>query len=191
MRYYCFLAFAAVTIGAAQSPPPTPVHPVTDVLHGVSITDPYRWLEDQNSPETRAWLDAQIRYSQAFLSRLPMRDTVRHRLEQLSRIDSYGMPIERRGRYFFSRRLASENRSSICMRQSLDAKDEVLMNPADISKDESTTVFLAGVTQDGRLLTYGIRRGGEDEGRDAHPRSRNPALTPRQPSPGALLRYVH
>jgi prolyl oligopeptidase len=163
MRISGLLPLALAGALAAQTPPPTPTHPVTDVLHGVSITDPYRWLEDQNSPETRAWLDAQIRYSQAFLGCLPMRDGVKRRLAQLSRIDSYGMPAERRGRYFFSRRLANENRSSICMRQGLDGKDEVLVNPADISQDESTTVLLAGVTRDGSLLTYGIRRGGEDE----------------------------
>src|ERR1039457_7216282 len=92
-----------------------------------------------------------------------VRDKVKQRLEQLSRIDSYGFPTERHGRNFFSRRLANENRGSICIRTGLDGKDEVLVNPADIGKDETTTVFLAGVTRDGKLLTYGIRHGGEDE----------------------------
>jgi prolyl oligopeptidase len=158
------LAFSlAATLASAQTPPPTAAHPVTDTLHGTAITDNYRWLEDQNSPETRAWLDAQIQYTQAFLSRIPVREKVKQRLEQLSRIDSYGYPTERQGRYFFSRRLASENRASICMRNGLDGKEEVLVNPADIAKDESTTVFMAKVTRDGKLLTYGIRHGGEDE----------------------------
>ena len=157
-------AFAlAAAFAAAQGPPPSPVHPVTDSLHGVAITDPYRWLEDQNSPETRAWLDAQIEYTQSFLRRIPEREKVRQRLAQLSRIDSYGFPTERQGRYFFSRRLANENRGSICMRTGLDGKDEVLVNPADVGNDETTTVFIAGITRDGKLLTYGIRHGGEDE----------------------------
>ena len=161
-RFFAF-ALIAAAFAAAQTPPPTPAHPVTDTLHGVAITDPYRWLEDQNSPETRAWLDAQIQYTQTFLSRIPIREKVKQRLAQLSRIDSYGFPTERHGRYFFSRRLANENRGSICMRTGLDGKDEVLVNPADIGKDETTTVFLAGITRDGKLLTYGIRHGGEDE----------------------------
>jgi prolyl oligopeptidase len=161
-RLFAF-TLAAAAIAAAQAPPPTPVHPVTDTLHGVAITDPYRWLEDQNSPETRAWLDAQIRYTQTFLSRIPVRDKVKERLTQLSRIDSYGFPIERQGRYFYSRRLANENRGSICTRTGLDGKDEVLVNPADVSKDQTATVFTAGITGDGKLLTYGIRHGGEDE----------------------------
>ncbi|HLY17021.1 MAG TPA: prolyl oligopeptidase family serine peptidase [Bryobacteraceae bacterium] len=156
-----FLFFCA--LAAAQTPPPAPVHPVTDTLHGVAITDPYRWLEGQNSPETRAWLDAQIKYTQGFLNRIPVRDKVRQRLEQLSRIDSYSAPTERHGRYFFTRRLANENRSSICMRDSLDGKDQVLVNPADISRDESTSILYEGVTQDGKVLTYGVRHGGEDE----------------------------
>jgi prolyl oligopeptidase len=161
-RLFAF-ALSVAGFGAAQGPPPTPVHPVTDALHGVAITDPYRWLEDQNSPETRAWLDAQIKYTQGFLSRIPVREKVKQRLAELSRIDSYGMPIERRGRYFFSRRLANENRGSICMRTGLEGKDEVLVNPADVSKDETATVFVGGVTRDGKLMTYGIRHGGEDE----------------------------
>jgi prolyl oligopeptidase len=136
---------------------------VTETLHGVAITDPYRWLEDQNSPETRAWLDAQIGYTQAFLSRIQVREKIKQRLAQLTRIDSYGIPIERHGRYFFGRRLANENRASICMRTGVEGQDEVLVNPSDVDKDESTSVFIAGVTQDGRLLTYGVRRGGEDE----------------------------
>lgn len=164
MTAFCPIGIAlAAALASAQTPPSTPVHPVTETLHGVAVTDPYRWLEDQNSPETRAWLDAQIHYTDAFLNRIPVREKVKNRLEQLSRIDSYGFPTERQGRYYFSRRLAHENRGSICMRVGLDGKDEVLVNPADISKDESTTVFLGGVTRDGKLLTYGIRHGGEDE----------------------------
>jgi prolyl oligopeptidase len=165
-RLFGFLLSAAA-FAAAQGPPPSPAHPVTDTLHGVAITDPYRWLEDQNSPETRAWLDAQIQYTQTFLSRIPVRDKVKQRLTELTRIDSYGLPTERQGRYFFSRRLAHENRGSICVRTGLDGKDEVLVNPADVSadvgKDETATVFIGGITRDGKLLTYGIRHGGEDE----------------------------
>ena len=161
-RSVAFSLFVAA-LAAAETPPPTPVHPVTETLHGVAITDPYRWLEDQNSPETRAWLNAQIGYTQAFLNRLPVREKIKQRLAQLIRIDSYTIPIERHGRYFFSRRLANENRASICMRTGLEGKDEVLVNPSDVSKDETTSVFIWGVTRDGRLLTYGVRRGGEDE----------------------------
>jgi prolyl oligopeptidase len=61
------LACAALA-GAADGPPATPTHPVIDTIHGVAITDPYRWLEDQNSPETRAWIDAQNVYTQKVLS---------------------------------------------------------------------------------------------------------------------------
>ena len=70
------LSLAAAAFAAAQGPPPSPVHPVTDTLHGVVVTDPYRWLEDQNSPETRAWLDAQMQYTQNVLSRIPVREKI-------------------------------------------------------------------------------------------------------------------
>ena len=160
---HSLLVLAVAVLAPAQGPPPAAVHPVTENLHGVTITDNYRWLEDQNSPATRAWLKAEIQYTQAFLSRIPIREKIKQRLTELSRVDSYGLPTERQGHYFFSRRLANENRSSICMRTSLDGPDQVLVNPANITPDESVTVFLAGVTRDGQLLTYGIRHGGEDE----------------------------
>lgn len=158
-----FLGFSLACAALAQGPPAAPVHTVTEDLHGVKITDPYRWLENQDSPETRAWLDGQIRATESFLNRIPLRTKIKQRLEQLARIDSYGIPIERQARYFFTRRLAAENRASICVRRGLSGRDEVLINPASISRDETTSIFIENVTRDGQWLTYGIRRGGEDE----------------------------
>src|SRR5260370_34923575 len=98
---------------AAQAPPHTPAHPVTENFHGVAIADPYRWLEDQNSPETRVWLDQQIHYTQSFLSGIPVREKIKQRLEQLSRIDSYGLPAERQGRHCFSWGWGNETRPPV------------------------------------------------------------------------------
>src|SRR5258708_39604049 len=68
-------------------PPPTPVDPVTEVLHGVAVTDHYRWLEDQNCPRTRKWLEAQIAYTRAYFDSIPSRDHVRNRIEELLTVD--------------------------------------------------------------------------------------------------------
>ena len=148
---------------AADTVPASRVDPVADMLHGTKITDPYRWLEDQDSPQTRAWIDSQNQYTQAYLARIDGREKLRQRLEALRRYDTRSIPVARAGRYFYSRRLKNENRSSICVRTGLNGPDEILVNPAEVSADESTTIGLSDVTQDGKLMAYFVRRGGADE----------------------------
>jgi len=152
----------ALLLAAVAAFPPTRVATVKETLHGVTIADPYRWLEDQNSPETRAWIDAQIQYTRVYLAGIP-RERLKSRLTELRRVDSVGTPTMRGNRYFFTRRLKQENRTSICMRAGFGGKDEVIVNPNDVSPDESVSVLLGGVSEDGSILAYGVRKGGEDE----------------------------
>lgn len=159
------LAFL-VSTGWAQSvkaPPPTRTDNVRDTLHGVVIIDPYRWLEDQNSPETRAWLEAQNEYTRSILDKLSGRDAIKKRLEELNRIDVIGSPIVRGGRYFFSKRASNQNLSVIYMRKGLTGKDEILVDPHPLSPDHTVSVSLMSVSNDGELIAYGIREGGADE----------------------------
>src|SRR2546427_12814420 len=105
-------ALAATSAAApAQQVPATPRDEMRESLHGVEIADPYRWLEDQDSPETRAWINEQNQYSQTVLSTLPGRDAIHKRLEQLLKIDTIGIPSARGDRYFYSKRLATQNQS--------------------------------------------------------------------------------
>ena len=68
---------------AVVAPPPTQVEPVTETLHGVEVTDPYRWLEDQNSPRTREWIEEQTAYTRAYLDAIPGREQIRERVGEL------------------------------------------------------------------------------------------------------------
>ena len=104
--------------GVELGPPPAvAVKPVTDMVGGHSITDNYRWLEDQNSPETREFLRAQMEYTDGYFSQLGgLRERIAKRLTELSRVDQTGMPQAREGALFFTRRLAEENQASIYMR---------------------------------------------------------------------------
>jgi len=156
-------SLAAMLSAADFTPPPTRILPVTEVLHGVSITDPYRWLENQEAPETRQWLAAQDRFARAYLDSIPGRDTLRAKLDALIRIDSVGTPTVRNRRYFFSRRLAAEDRRSLCMRLGFTGKDEVLVAPAGVSSDPNASVSYLGFSEDGAIAAYGLRMGGEDE----------------------------
>jgi prolyl oligopeptidase len=153
----------ALAYAADVTPPRTKVDPVTETLHTVTITDPYRWLENQDSPETRAWLAEQDKYARHFLDGAPGRDQIRKGLEGLLKIDSLGAPGVRNGRYFFSRRLAAEDRRSLLMRRGYHDNDEILVDPSSIGKDPNVSVNYAAISQDGSLVAYAIRVGGEDE----------------------------
>jgi len=153
-------------LGFAQehkTPPVTRVDNVTDTLHGVSITDPYRWLEDQNSPETRAWINSQNEFSASVLGSLPSRNRIRERLTQLIKIDTIGVPFARGGRYFLTKRRADQNQGVIYVRNGLAGKDEVLLDPNTMSADQTTSVQIQDISADGKLMVYGVRQGGEDE----------------------------
>ena len=148
---------------APKTPPETRRDNTREVLHGVEISDPYRWLEDQKSPETRAWIDAQNEYTQSILGALPGREQLKRRLTALLKIDTIGLPRARAGRYFFSKRRADQDLSAIYTRKGLEGEDEVLIDPHPMSSDHTTSVTLLNVSADGVLVAYGVRQGGEDE----------------------------
>lgn len=145
------------------APPPTRTQPVTDTYVTTPVTDPYRWLEDPASPETRAFITAQNAYTQQYLSQLTSLEATRKQLSSLLRVDSYSTPIRRGDRIFFARRMASENQASIYLRNGLHGDDVRLIDASTLSSDQNTSVNILDITDDGSLLTYGLRIGGADE----------------------------
>jgi prolyl oligopeptidase len=127
------------------------------------VADPYRWLEDQESAETRAWITAEQKCTEAALSKLPSRAAISKRLTELYRVDSVGAPTERNGRYFFRKRKADEDLGKIYVRKSRDDADELLIDPLPWSADHSASATLEGISKDGRVVFYGRRDGGQDE----------------------------
>ena len=146
-----------------KCPPATRKDSAVDVLHGVSIPDPYRWLEDQDSAETRVWLDAENRCTAAALRSVPGRAQITKRLSELQKTDSYGTPLQRKGDYFFDKRAAGQDLYVICRRRGLNGADEVLVDPQGMSADHSTSVVLSAVSDDAATVAYGVRGGGKDE----------------------------
>ena len=150
--------------GIVLPPPPvTEAKSVTEDIHGVKVTDPYRWLEDGQSPATRAWIAAQMKYTDLYLSEVKIRPEIEKRVGELERQDVYTTPIEGHGKYFFRKRLAEENQGSIYVRGALQGKDELLVDVKKVSKDENTSLVINDVSKDGELLAYGVREGGQDE----------------------------
>jgi len=126
------------------------------------VSDPYRWLEDQNSPETRAWIDTQNACTQSLLKTLPGSDAIAKRLGELIKVDTIRLPSERGGRYFYSKRAAGQDLFVLYMRRGT-GPEEMLMDPASLSADHTTSVNFEGLSDDGKLVAYGVRKGGEDE----------------------------
>src|SRR5215831_5248648 len=149
----------------AQAPaaPQTRQDNFHETIHGIEIIDPYRWLEDQDSPETRQWIDAQNRYSHSVLDGLPSRPAIQKRLTELLRVDQTSLPYERGGRYFLFKKRAGDDLWILYVRKTLNGKDEVLIDPHLLSADHTTSIGLESVSGDGKLIAYSIRRGGEDE----------------------------
>jgi prolyl oligopeptidase len=144
-------------------PPATEAKPVTDQVQGTAIADPYRWLEDAKAPDTRAWIDSQIKYTDQYLSQVKIRPEIVSELTKLERVETYSIPVERGGNYFFKKRLADENQGSIYLRHGLHGQDERLIDATKLSADQNTSVQINDISKDGALLVYGIRSGGADE----------------------------
>jgi len=136
---------------------------VQEVLHGVTINDPYRWLEDQNSPETRAWITEQNNYTHSLLDSLPGRSALENRLAALKKIEGIHSPFERNGRFVYRRRKADQEQYVICMRDGEKGKEQVLIDPNPMSAEHTTNVDIFDVSKDGKLLAYMLRAGGKDE----------------------------
>lgn len=145
-----------------MSPPPkSEVVAVTDFLHGVAVTDPYRWLEDQDSVQTRAWLQTQADYARSYLHSIPGRDRIRQRVQEFLAIDSYDSLLISGNRYFFRKRFPDREQACICIRVEAEGADLLLLDPSDFGLGKFISVRPLRVSSDGRLLLYEMKRGGE------------------------------
>jgi prolyl oligopeptidase len=166
-----------------EAPPYFQAEPVSEILHGISVTDPYRWLEDQDSPRTREWLSAQIRYARSYFDAIPGRDRVRSRVRELLDIETYDS-IQRVGiRYFFRKRLPGLEQPCTFVRDGIDGKDQLLIDPAERGTGKYTAVTPLRVSPDGGLVLYEVKEGGERTGTfeilEVHSRKRLSDVLPR------------
>lgn len=146
------------------NPPYSPVEPVTEVLHGVPITDPYRWLEDQDSRQTRDWLTAQTQYARAYLDAIPGRERIRERIRELLDVETYDSIQQVGNKYVFRKRVCGQEQPSIFLREGFDGEDQLLIDPQDRRTGNHTAVKPLQLSEDGRLLLYEVKEGGERTG---------------------------
>jgi prolyl oligopeptidase len=157
------LARAQAPAQTAKCPPVARIDSAKDTYGSTVVLDPYRWLENQDSPETRGWIESEQKCTEAALSKLPGRTQLAKRLGELLHTDSFEAPVERGGRYFFLKRLAGQDLMQLYIRPSLNATDELLIDPLPWSADHSTSVTFENVSRDGKFVFYGRRDGGQDE----------------------------
>jgi len=133
-----------------------------DLLHGVEVPDPYRWLEDSDSDETRSWIEAQNRLTSDYLSQLPGRQDITDRLTKLWDYEKFGVPVKCGERYFYSYNDGLRDQSVICIMDRLDAEPRVLLDPNTLSDDGTVALTSYEVSPDGKLMAYGLSSGGSD-----------------------------
>ena len=148
---------------AVAAPPPTQVEPVTETLHGVEVTDPYRWLEDQNSPRTRAWIEEQTAYTRAYFDAIPGREQIRERVRELMAFkEVISEPWNVGDRYFFLKR--QEDTRAACHRDErrVIRRGDSLGRPSIARNRDFDCCFYRCDLSDARFLAYSVRQGGTD-----------------------------
>src|SRR5216684_2370500 len=142
--------------------PPTRKGDVVDEYHGTKVADPYRWLEDVDSPETCSWVEAENRVTFGYLEQIPERERIRKRLTELWDYPKYGAPFKKGGRSFFFKNSGLQNQSVLYTQRSLTAEPEVLLDPNTLSSDGTVALSILAFAEDGQTMVYGTSGSGSD-----------------------------
>lgn len=134
----------------------------TDDYHGTKVEDPYRWLEDDNSPETKVWVENENKVTNKYLAQIPFREKIRTRLTELWNFDKMSVPYKKGKFYFSYRNDGLQNQSVFYTQTSLMDKPEVLLDPNTLSNDGTTSLSGTAISKDGSYLAYGISKAGSD-----------------------------
>jgi prolyl oligopeptidase len=171
-RYTLFTSLSLLTVFAATSDaqtqggplayPPAAKGTQVDDYHGVSIADPYRWLEDTDAPATKAWVEAQNKLSDGFLATIPERATIKYRLTQLWNYARYGAPFKEGSRYFYFENTGLQNQSVLFVQDRLNAPARVLLDPNVLSPDGTVALSGQAASDDGHYLAYSLSTSGSD-----------------------------
>lgn len=153
---------AAASQSKAFAYPSTPRVDHVDTYHGTQVADPYRWLEDPESIQTRRWIEAQNALAQPYLESIPAREQIKQRMTQLWNYERYDIPVKRGNRYFYLRNDGLQNQSVLYVADRLDAAPRVLLDPNKLSQDATVALGEFVPSPDGKLLAYSLSDGGTD-----------------------------
>lgn len=141
-----------------------------DNYHGTLVADYYRWLEDPDSEETRAWIEAQNQITFGYLSEIPAREKIKQRLTKLWDYEKYGIPFKEgeslgdvsTKRYFYFKNDGLQNQSVLYTLKNLEDQPKVLLDPNQLSEDGTVALSGLSISEDGKLLAYGLSTSGSD-----------------------------
>ena len=142
--------------------PPSARGSTVDDYHGTKVADPYRWLEDPASPETRAWIEAQNKNTFSFLDKLPQRAHWTSRIKELNDFERYSSPFHRGAFYIYTHNDGLQNQSVFYKVRGLEGAPEMLLDPNALSKDGTVAVSGIGISSDGNKLAYALSAAGSD-----------------------------
>ncbi len=157
------LLFTATAFTATALEYPTSrASDTADVLHGIRVPDPYRWLEDLNSEETKTWIKAQNDLTENYLKKIPGRDTLKDHLTRLWNVERFGTPFKEGSRYFYSKNDGLQNQSVLYTTNDLNTEGKVLLDPNTLSEDGTVALKSYEVSPDGQHIAYSLAASGSD-----------------------------
>ena len=153
---------AAAPPAVALSYPPAPRGPVVDDYHGTRVPDPYRWLEDLDSPATRSWVQAEAALTERYFAAIPERAVLRERIERLYDFEKTGIPFREGGRYFYTSNSGHQEQSVLLSSRELGGAASVALDPNALPQAAHPVVVGYVASRDGALLAYGVSAAGSD-----------------------------
>jgi len=142
--------------------PPLKKGNVKDTYFGTVVEDPYRWLEDDNSTETKDWVKAENKLTSDYLAKLPYRDQIDKRLTELWDYPKFGTPFRQAGKFFFYKNNGLQNQSVLYMTNNLSDESKVLLDPNNLSNDGTAALTGIEISNDGKYLIYQVAKSGSD-----------------------------
>ena len=133
-----------------------------DNYFGTMVPDPYRWLEDENSAQTKQWVEDENKVTFAYLDTIPYRSQIKARLEKLLNYPRFGAPSRRGEWFFYSKNDGLQNQNVYYKQKGLDGAPEVLIDPNKLSTDGTSVLSAFSLSKDGKYLAYGVSQGGSD-----------------------------
>jgi prolyl oligopeptidase len=135
---------------------------VADTYFGTTVADPYRWLENDTSAQTADWVEAENKTTEDYLSKIPCRAALKKRLTELLDYERIGIPVKKKGKYYFSKNDGLQNQNVLYVKDALDGEARVVLDPNTLSDDGTVALTGTSISADGRYMAYTISRSGSD-----------------------------
>ncbi len=165
MKYPALIALILMAMGCTQQSyeyPESRKGDVVDTYHGTEVPDPYRWLEDDMSEETSAWVKAQNELSFSYLDQIPFRDALKERMTEIWNYPKMGTPFKEGDFYFYSYNSGLQNQNILYIRKGPDGEGKVFLDPNTLSEDGTVALSAFSVSNDHRYVVYGTSKAGSD-----------------------------